>query len=380
MPNPVLPNVPGRRAGEAEIEAQARLLETVPAIARILDAVPALAVVLNRDRQIVLANQSAARFTGARDPGELRGLRPGEILDCVHARETPEGCGTTEACSVCGALRAVGIAQTGHATTQHCRIVRRTNAGEELLEIELSASPLELAGELFTLVSGVDASDRERLHWFERTVVPQATALAAELEILTATVSGDGSDTALRAAGASRLLAASRRLTSLLRETSEMAEAEAGGYACARLSLPAAELLVAAAGEAANQEAATGRSVVVESAEGVLPVETDPVLARRVLEKMLLNALEATAAGGVVRLGCRAAGDAVELWIHNTGEIPRQAQFQMFQRSWSTKGPGRGYGTYFIKLMTERCLGGTISFRSTGEDGTTFSLRLPAAR
>jgi hypothetical protein len=380
MPNPVRPDVPGRRAGEAEVEAQATLLEAIPAIARMLEAIPAMAMVLNRERQIVLANQRAARFAGVGEPGELRGLRPGEIVNCVHAREAPGGCGATEACSVCGALKAIRIALAGRATTEPCWIVSRGNPREKLLEIEFSTAPLEVEGELFTVLSGVDSSDRERLRWFERSVVPQAAALAGELEILTAAVAADDSDTALRASGARRLVAASRRLTALLRETSEMAEAESGGYGCVRLSVPAVELLAAAAGEAAVQEASAGRQVAIEPAAGVLAVETDPVLARRVLEKLLLNALEATPAGGAITLGCRAAASAVELWIRNAGEIPRQAQLQMFQRSFSTKGPGRGYGTYFVKLMTERCLGGSVSFESTGAGGTTFSIRLPAAR
>jgi hypothetical protein len=380
MPNPVVPNLPGRRAGRAEIEAQAKRIEAIPAIARMLDAIPAMAMVLNCERQIVLANQRAARFAGVGEPGELRGLRPGEILDCVHARETPGGCGETEACLVCGSFKAIRIALGGRATTEPCWIVSRGNSREKLLEIEFSTAPLEVDGELFTVLSGVDSSDRERLRWFERSVVPQAAALASELELLTAMVAADDSDTALRASGARRLVTASRRLTALLRETSEMTEAESGGYGCVRLSVPAAELLSAAAGETVIREAAAGRCVVVEPAEGVLAVDTDPVLARRVLDKILLNALEATGAGGVITLGCREAGSAVELWIHNAGEIPRQAQLQMFQRSFSTKGPGRGYGTYFVKLMTERCLGGSVSFESSSAGGTTFTIRLPAAR
>jgi hypothetical protein len=364
----------------AEIEAQARLLEAVPAIARVLGAVPAMALVLNRDRQIVLANQSAARFAGEEDPAQLRGFRLGEILECVHSREVPEGCGETESCSVCGAMRAIETALLGRANTHRCRIVRHTGGGDELLEMELSASPLELAGGVFTLVCAIDTSAVERLRWFEKTVVPEAVSLAAELEVLAATFVGNGPDQNLSTRTAATLLAASRRLTSLLRETSEMAEAESGERACARLSVSAKELLAAAAKEAASQGDMADRRIVFEPAECSLEVQTDPVLARRVLEKMVLNALEAAPEGGAVTLGCRRDGDAVELCIHNAGEISRRARFQMFQRSFSTKGPGRGYGTYFAKLMTERCLGGTVSFQSNSEAGTTFAMRLPAAR
>jgi hypothetical protein len=369
MSNPALPLVPGRRAGLAEIEAQARLLEAVPVVAQILDTVPALAMVLNSTRQIVLANRAAARLAGTGDAAELRGRRPGEVLDCVHARETPEGCGEAEACSVCGALAVIRTAAGGRANTQECRIVRRGAEGDELVEVEFSAAPLTVGGQQFSVIAGADTSDRARRRWLEQAVIPQAAALAGEMAALAAAVPE----------GAGALLAASRRLTALLRETAELAGAEAGGYACASVNIPVGELLAAAAGEASRLEAATGRNLLAEPAPAWLTVETDPVLARRVLEKLLVNALEATPAGGTVRFGCHAAGQDAELWIHNAGEIPRPAQYQVFQRLFSTKGAGRGSGTYFVKLMTERCLGGTASFESTPEKGTTFFVRLRAA-
>jgi sensor histidine kinase regulating citrate/malate metabolism len=50
-------------------------------------------------------------------------------------------------------------------------------------------------------------------------------------------------------------------------------------------------------------------------------------------------------------------------------------RYQIFQQGSSTKGHGRGNGTYSIKLLSE-ILGGEASFTSSEKDGTTFSLRL----
>jgi len=49
----------------------------------------------------------------------------------------------------------------------------------------------------------------------------------------------------------------------------------------------------------------------------------------------------------------------------------------LFQRSFSTKGEGRGLGTYSIKLYTERYLKGTVSFSSAEGEGTVFRVRYP---
>jgi hypothetical protein len=65
--------------------------------------------------------------------------------------------------------------------------------------------------------------------------------------------------------------------------------------------------------------------------------------------------------------------------VRNPTSIPRNIQFQLFQRSFSTKGSDRGLGTYSMRLLGERYLGGAISFRSGPPTGTEFRLALPPA-
>ena len=57
--------------------------------------------------------------------------------------------------------------------------------------------------------------------------------------------------------------------------------------------------------------------------------------------------------------------------------MPRPVQLQVFQRSFSTKGAGRGLGTYSIKLFSERFMRGRVFFTSTPEAGTTFTAAYP---
>jgi sensor histidine kinase regulating citrate/malate metabolism len=49
---------------------------------------------------------------------------------------------------------------------------------------------------------------------------------------------------------------------------------------------------------------------------------------------------------------------------------------QLFQRSFSTKGTGRGIGTYSMKLFGEKYLEGRVDFESTRENGTTFFIEI----
>jgi signal transduction histidine kinase len=57
--------------------------------------------------------------------------------------------------------------------------------------------------------------------------------------------------------------------------------------------------------------------------------------------------------------------------------MERQVQLQIFHRYFSTRGEGRGLGTWGMKLLAEEYLGGRVSFSTSPESGTTFSLTLP---
>ena len=67
----------------------------------------------------------------------------------------------------------------------------------------------------------------------------------------------------------------------------------------------------------------------------------------------------------------------MEFFVHNAGVIPREAQLQIFNRPFSTKGNGRGLGTYSVKLLTERFLRGRVRFVSEPPQGTTFFVDVP---
>jgi sensor histidine kinase regulating citrate/malate metabolism len=63
---------------------------------------------------------------------------------------------------------------------------------------------------------------------------------------------------------------------------------------------------------------------------------------------------------------------------HNRAAMSPEVQRQVFKRSFSTKGKGRGLGTYSMRLLTERHLNGEITFTSDQVSGTTFAVVLPA--
>ena len=378
MPNTV-PLPLNQRAPAADVQAQANLLAEVPVLQRVLDTLPAMAMLLNPQRQLVFASRRLVEFVGAEGADELLGLRPGEILECSYALETGCGCGTTPHCTICGQLRGITEAQLGYAQTQICSITRPGRSGSDPLELNVSAAPIEISGQWFTLVCLSSAADRVHRDRLQLAILPQALALATEIEALTRSAADQAVTRGARDRALGLLGSASKRLAGLVRAQNDLAAAETGRLAVARHSVSARELLSQAAGDFAPGEAPGGPNIRLDPAPQDAAVDTDPALARRALRELLLNALQAAPQGGV-GAGFRVSEAHVDFYVNNPGEMERPVQLQVFSRAFSTRAPGRGYGAYFAKLLTERYLEGSLSFRSVADEGTTFTMRLPRSR
>ena len=106
-------------------------------------------------------------------------------------------------------------------------------------------------------------------------------------------------------------------------------------------------------------------------------IKTDETILRRVIVNMIKNAIEASSKESLVTIKIYVDKKNVSFMIHNEGYIPEEIQAKIFKRSFSTKGKGRGLGTYSMKLFTEKYLSGMINFESFEKSGTTFLVKLP---
>jgi signal transduction histidine kinase len=167
------------------------------------------------------------------------------------------------------------------------------------------------------------------------------------------------------------------RLLDEISSQKDLLAAESHELACHPSWLSALDVTRAVARIHAGHPVARGREVVANEDGGEIALLTDPAILGRALGNMVKNALEASPEGSVVSIGYMLDPMGVRFFVHNPGVMPRRIQLKVFSRSFSTKGEGRGLGTYSIKLLTERYLKGEVGFSSTEEDGTTFYIRLP---
>ncbi len=365
---------PAERADFQEIERQFNILSghELPVV---LNAIPIIAMVLNRCRQVVFGNRKFVDVLGVSDIREALGKRPGEAFRCVHASKAPGGCGTGEFCAHCGAVRSILLGLAGRENVQECNINRDSEGRVEALDLRVSSAPFCLDSEDFVIFSITDISHEKRRRTLERLffhdTLNTVGGIQGLMEFLSEEVHED-----LRA-DARLIHRAMVQLTDEITYQKQLLAAETNELETNLVAISARDILEVVEATFQSGEQARGKRIEVRDRDQSVLFYSDPVLLRRVLGNMLKNALEATDPGGTVRLGCEADAQTVTFWVQNDTVIPRSVQLRIFNRSFSTKGLGRGLGTYSIKLLTERYLGGSVSFESSAPGGTVFRVVLP---
>ncbi|NLS95049.1 MAG: HAMP domain-containing histidine kinase [Planctomycetaceae bacterium] len=346
----------------------------------IVDAVPNPVAILNDLRQVVVANCTLLTLLEIEE-AEIRGKRPGEILRCIHAGEGPDGCGTGTHCRVCGAVAAIlECQQTKTQADNECRLTAQTSAGSKALDLRVTVSPLCLDSREFTLIVLEDIAKEKRLDVLTRTFFHDVLNTAGGIRGFAQLLEEDLPPNTSERDEARQLGSLADKLIDEIECQRDLTRAENGQLVVTPKPVRAAELLAELRTLYSAHEVAAGRKIVLDpSWDGSLLI--DPRLLVRVLGNMIKNAVEATPRGGQVVLCCEDMGRQVAFRVSNPTVMPEQVRLQIFQRSFSTKGePGRGIGTYSIKLFGETYLGGQVSFSSQEPEGTTFTLVVPKVR
>ncbi len=341
-------------------------------VRQLLDGISEACVILNRERQIVFANAALTSLLNVKDPLVLCGLRPGEALNCVHASERHEGCGTTEFCQTCGAVNAILTSQTGMDDVRECRILQRDG---NALDLRVRATSVSINGEGYTLFSAIDISNEKRRKSLERIFFHDLINTAGAIHGFSQLLAEKPWKEPERRA--EKIHALTRRLLEEVNAQRQLLEAESNELAVNLEHIETIEFLKAVIDQHEGQSGETQCPVRLDPASEGITFRSDPVLLRRVIGNLVKNAIEASKDGETVTIGCRPATGGTEFWIHNPAVMPKEVQLQVFQRSFSTKGAGRGVGTYGARLITERYLKGRISFESSPGEGTTFRIVYP---
>jgi signal transduction histidine kinase len=372
--SPVSHFAPPERLTAEEINRRHTLLAKDEGLRTIIDAMPEFVMILSPTRQVLLGNRALTDFAVSQGCGALVGTRPGELLSCRHALAAPAGCGTGEACRTCGAVEAILAGLAGNHASYECRILRETPQGMEALDLKVWGTPFRWLGEALALVVAVDISNEKRRKVLERIffhdilntagVISNLTELLVEGILTLDEAKDDLTETA-------------RVLVAEIRGQRELLAAENNELTVKPQPLHSRLFLESIVLIYRNTRLGREREIIIVPGECETAFYSDERLLGRIIGNLIKNALEATPEGGTVTLGCSVQGEEISFWCKNDGMIPKDTQLQIFNRSFSTKDPDRGIGTYSVKLLTERYLKGKVGFTSNAAQGTTFTVTYP---
>lgn len=374
MSNDRLPTefAPAERSSQDTVKHQHSHFTEFKMLRTIADSVPDVILILNSNRQIVCANQLLLETLNQDSLDSVLGKRPGEALNCKNAFKTEGGCGTSEFCRTCGAVQAILQSQKGLSDMKECRIVQQTG---DALDMRVWATPLEIAEEKFTIFAAKDISNEKRRRALERIffhdVLNTAGGLQGFAQMLYETMKDDPDEII------STMYHISETLIDEINAQKALMAAENNDLKLNIAEIPSLMLLNRLKETYENHIVAEDKTIKISIKSEEITFRSDLALVKRVVGNMLKNALEASKNGDTVELSCHREDDQIRFSVNNSIYIPRDVQLQIFQRSFSTKGAGRGLGTYSMKLLSERYLNGQVGFKSEKESGTTFYVTYP---
>jgi nitrogen fixation/metabolism regulation signal transduction histidine kinase len=365
---------PAERASPEKLKLQSKYFKNNNVLDNFLTNIPAIFIIINEYRQIVYLNNGALDFSGLSEIAPAIGKRPGELIGCIHSDEEDGGCGTSESCTYCGAVNAVLESQrTGKKSVMDCRLIVRPE--DKAYDLRVWASPFVFKNEKLTLVTIQDIRNEKWRGFLERIffhdLLNIMTALLGNIELYKYNHQNSEREDYIQ-----KIEKTAGYLLEEIESQRLIMNAENNSLEISIEKVNSEDIIREVVDLYENNSLAK-RKVITTSRDSIsVDFHTDKTILRRILSNMLKNALEATLEEGQITVGCMKNNEEITLWVHNMSFIPREIQVQIFSRSFSTKGNGRGLGCYSMKLLS-RFLKGEVFFSTSKDKGTRFNIRLP---
>lgn len=175
------------------------------------------------------------------------------------------------------------------------------------------------------------------------------------------------------------LLEETRQLSSLIEDLRTLGLAESGALHLHREATDLALLTSETLAAYRPQIEAAGITLNLTAADGIPPINVDPLRFREVLTNLIANALRYTPSGETIEVQIEQEGtDRVRIVVVDTGSgIDPQDLPHIFERFYkSADSGGSGLGLAIAKKLVE-AHGGQISAESDPDQGTQITILLP---
>lgn len=364
--------LPAERDIQEIVESKFHKFVAEPEIKELTNSIPNIFVILNDKRQIVYANDRLLEFMSTEDVFEIIGKRPGEALKCIYSSISEGGCGTTKFCTVCGAANSIQKGLKGKFSVEECRILAKDNVAYDL---RVWSTPYKYDNDKYAIFAIEDISEEKRRGVLERLFFHDINNTASGIFGLAEFIANSKNE--MTPEIKDLFLQASETLLEEINSQKQLIAAERNEYVPVLSQVNSQEILDFVVQFHKNNLLSQGKFFEIHEKVLNINFNTEQTLLLRILKNLIKNALEASSEGDIIKVNCFSEKDFVVFTVFNPSAMANDVKLQVFQRSFSTKGPNRGLGTYSIKLITERYLKGNISFKSEEGFGTEFKVSLP---
>ena len=351
-------------------------VENLKFIQEVLNSSTHVSAIVNRNRQVVLSNIHLAKMAGMENIEQLIGERTGDVINCIHKAER-NGCGTSDSCKFCGIVQTLTQSQLqAKRITSECRITANNNDRLVFYDFKVTCSPLFFNGEMYTLMNLTDISSEKRSAVLENVFFHDILNRLGGLSGIIQVIRTENSQHDL--VEYIDLLETIGEMTIEDIQTQQYLKAAENADLILNITEHSAfDIIESVRRQIAFHPVMQSLNIVLGSDCVDFRLNTDSTLLKRILLNMTKNAAEATPENGAIRILCSKNSSVAFFSVNNPGKIPHDVQLQIFQRYFTTKGHGRGLGTYSMKLFGENYLNGKVYFTSDEKEGTTFTIELP---
>ncbi|MBF0217362.1 MAG: HAMP domain-containing histidine kinase [Candidatus Omnitrophica bacterium] len=309
-------------------------------------------------------------------PEECEGKTLGELFKCANCAPKGMRCGGSDKCGECGknSLFLSGLKDPVNRRDWKLSIIR--DGKEEARMLRIWAEPAGGPGKDMVICYIQDVSDEKMREILENTFFHDILNEASILKGYTDNMN----DGLLKcdAGSMGKVLNFAEGIIDTIQTQRDLLIAERGFYRPMARKFDVKEFFTEITEVMASSRSGAKRNIVFSCEGAGEPViNADKGLLKRIVINLVKNALEATDVKTIVKVEFRSENGKNVLSVNNPGAMPREIANQMFLKGFSTKGKGRGLGTYSAKFFTERFLNGEVSFRSDEGEGTTFFVKFP---
>ncbi len=363
---------PHNRSNEELIKMESELIKKTDLFTSLINSLQDFIIIMSTDLEIIFANKSFIEFTCLKDSSEIIGKRICEIVKCTRSDEKVFNYNDITLCDNCSITQSV-LKSLNEGITVQTESTLKLKTGNTM-DFQITTLPLEAENNKLVVCLMRDISEQNRkksiLRIFIHDILNSAGALQQCLNLMDLH----------NLTEASEILLLSRNISDNLIDeiTSQrlLLEAENNEYEPNVTIFDSCDILDMVTDKSTYNFISGNKEIQITQSEHV-SISSDKTLLSRVVFNLLKNALEATSSGGTVELSCVKRGNEIEYIVKSENVIPPDIQPLIFSRTFSTKGKGRGIGTYSIKLLTDKYLKGKISFESNEEIGTVFHAVYP---